>query len=178
MTSQKNSTLRNITDLIEVKLLAPLSQLSIQIKTINELENKEDYDKKRSSVIKSGELFNGTLFNKKLNLNYFYRSTNTYSFLDTFSSRMILVTNDIDKNRINDITLNLISQLNNLQYHLNDYESSTRGKFVNDMIDNSFEFKEFASINKKIQLNEHVRKIFINNGLIQEHIGYSSELIY
>lgn len=176
MTNQKNSVLRRITDSTEVKLMAPLSRESNQIKSVSELELKEVYEEKKDEVVKGNEIFNGTLFNKKLNLNYFYRSTNTYSFLNTYSSRMILVTNDDNKDRISDITLNIIGQLNNLQYHMNSYELSTRGKFVNDMIDNSFNFKEFASINKKIPLNTTVKKLFINYGLIKEHIGDSCQI--
>lgn len=174
MTNQKNSILREITDSIEIKIIAPLSQYRKQIRTVEDLELHNDYIKKKNAVVTSGNVFNATLFKKNLNLNYFYRSTNTYSFIETYASRIILVTNDTDNKRVNDVTLNLIKQLNNLKDHMNNYENSKRGKFVNDMIDNSFEFDEFASINKKIPIHDTTKKILINHNLIHIHEGAST----
>lgn len=111
-----------------------------------------------------------TLFNKKIkkyfetiiprtvDLNKFHKTENTYSYLNTYSIRMILVIrNDIPTSTVEYITRNYIDNLAKLRSYIN----------TRDISSLEFNYNELVSFNNKIPLSTGARNVYIEEGLIK-----------
>jgi hypothetical protein len=112
------------------------------------------------------------------NLNKFYKSGNLYSYLETYSTRMILIIrNDIPEERQKYITKNYIDNLNRIR------DKIDRGAFTVDLhksasqhfeftrqIDNfsslEFKYEELLGFDNVIPLAPGARNTYISEGLI------------
>lgn len=101
---------------------------------------------------------------KTVDLNKFHKSGNTYSYLETFSTRMILIIReDIPKERVTYITRNYIDNLEKMR------DSIDREQFeiqLNNFSSSEFIYNELISFDKVIPLADGSRKVYKDEGLI------------
>jgi TRAP-type uncharacterized transport system substrate-binding protein len=99
-----------------------------------------------------------------INLNKFHKSGNMYSYLETYSTRMVLcVRNDIPSERQTYITRNYIDNLNKVRDRID------REEFV-PQLDNfsstEFAYEELLGFDKVIPLATGAREVYKDEGLI------------
>jgi hypothetical protein len=101
---------------------------------------------------------------RAVDLNKFYKSGNKYTYLDTYSSRMILVIrNDIPKERVEYITSNYI---NNLEKMRNTIDMENFSAKINNISSLEFKYDELVSFDNAIPLADGARNIYKKEGLI------------
>ena len=101
---------------------------------------------------------------RAVDLNKFYKSGNTYTYLDTYSTRMILVIrNDIPKERVEYITRNYI---NNLEKMRNTIDMENFAAKINNMSSLEFTYDELVSFDNAIPLADGARNVYKKEGLI------------
>ena len=101
---------------------------------------------------------------RTVDLNKFYKSGNTYSYLETFSTRMILIIReDIPKERVSYITRNYI---NNLEKMRNAIDREQFQIQLNNFSSLEFIYNELVSFDKVIPLSDGARKVYKDEGLI------------
>ena len=124
------------------------------LKTINVTENFNSIIKKYFKHISP----------RAVDLNKFYKNENKYSYLDTYSTRMILVIrNDIPKERVEYITRNYI---NNLEKMRNDIDIEEFNTKINNFSSLEFNYEELVSFDNDIPLAEGARNVYKKEGLI------------
>ena len=124
------------------------------LKTINVKENF-------NSMIKK---YFHHLSPRAVDLNKFYKSGNKYTYLDTYSTRMILVIrNDIPKEKVEYITRNYI---NNLEKMKNTIDMETFVAKINNISSLEFNYEELVSFDNDIPLADGARNIYKKEGLI------------
>lgn len=101
---------------------------------------------------------------RAVDLNKFHKSGNTYSYLDTYSTRMILVIREgIPKARVSYITRNYIDNLENMR------DKIDRENFkieINNFSSLEFIYNELVSFDKVIPLADGARDVYKDEGLI------------
>ena len=101
---------------------------------------------------------------RTVDLNKFHKSGNTYSYLETFSTRMILVVREgIPKERATYITRNYIDNLEKMR------DSIDRENFdikINNFSSLEFTYNELISFDKVIPLSDGARTVYKDEGLI------------
>ena len=101
---------------------------------------------------------------RAVDLNKFHKSGNTYSYLDTYSTRMILVIREgIPKERVSYITRNYIDNLENMR------DKIDRENFkieINNFSSLEFIYEELVSFDKVIPLADGARDVYKDEGLI------------
>ena len=101
---------------------------------------------------------------RAVDLNKFHKSGNTYSYLDTYSTRMILVIREgIPKERVSYITRNYIDNLENIR------DKIDRENFkieINNFSSLEFIYEELVSFDKVIPLADGARDVYKDEGLI------------
>ena len=101
---------------------------------------------------------------RAVDLNKFYKSGNKYTYLDTYSTRMILVIrNDIPKEKVEYITRNYI---NNLEKMRNTIDMETFSAKINNMSSLEFNYDELVSFDNAIPLADGARNVYKKEGLI------------
>ena len=101
---------------------------------------------------------------RAVDLNKFYKSGNQYSYLDTYSTRMILVIrNDIPKERVAYITQNYI---NNLEKMRNTIDMENFAAKINNISSLEFTYDELVSFDNVIPLADGARNVYKKEGLI------------
>ena len=101
---------------------------------------------------------------RAVDLNKFYKSENKYSYLDTYSTRMILVVrNDIPKKRVEYITQNYI---NNLEKMRNAIDMKEFNNKINNFSTLEFNYEELVSFDEKIPLADGAKDVYKKEGLI------------
>ena len=124
------------------------------LKTVNLKENFNSLIKKYFQHISP----------RAVDLNKFYKSSNRYSYLDTYSSRMILVIrNDIPKEKVEYITRNYV---NNLEKMRNTIDKEEFDKKINNFSSLEFTYNELISFDNEIPLADGARTIYKEEGLI------------
>ena len=122
---------------------------------------------------------------RTVDLNKFHKSGNLYSYLETYSTRMILIVrNDIPKARVEYITRNYVDNLNKMrdgidrqqfQVKLDNSASninkskSDKNEFqlqLNNFSSLEFNYDEIISFNSSIPLAEGAKEIYKKEGLI------------
>ena len=99
-----------------------------------------------------------------MDLNKFYKSENKYSYLDTYSTRMILVVrNDIPKKRVQYITQNYINNLEKMRDTIDMEEFSNK---INNFSTLEFQYEELVSFDAKIPLADGAKDVYKKEGLI------------
>jgi len=129
-------------------------------KLINDLKST-NINENFNSMIK--KYFNH-LTPRSVDLNKFYKSGNKYTYLDTYSTRMILVIrNDIPKERVEYITRNYI---NNLEKMRNKIDMENFAAKINNMSSLEFTYEELVSFTNNIPLADGARNVYKKEGLI------------
>ena len=124
------------------------------LKTVNVRENFNSLIKKYFKHIKP----------RAVDLNKFHKSENKYSYLDTYSSRMILVVrNDIPKERVEYITQNYINNLEKMRNTIDMEEFNTK---IDNFSSREFTYQELVSFDNAIPLADGARTIYKKEGLI------------
>jgi hypothetical protein len=101
---------------------------------------------------------------RAVDLNKFYKSGNKYTYLDTYSTRMILVVrNDIPKAKVEYITRNYI---NNLEKMKNTIDMENFVAKINNMSSLEFNYDELVSFDNVIPLADGARNVYKKEGLI------------
>jgi TRAP-type uncharacterized transport system substrate-binding protein len=113
-----------------------------------------------------------------VDLNKFHKSENMYSYLETYSTRMILIIrNDIPKNRVEYITRNYIDNLAKMRDAIDmqnftisiDSKLKSKEQFdlqINNFSSLEFNYQELVSFDSKIPLSPGARNIYKKEGLI------------
>ena len=124
------------------------------LKTVNVRENFNSLIKKYFQHIKP----------RAVDLNKFHKSENKYSYLDTYSTRMILVVrNDIPKERVEYITQNYI---NNLEKMRNTIDIEEFNNKIDNFSSREFTYQELVSFDSEIPIADGSRTIYKKEGLI------------
>jgi TRAP-type uncharacterized transport system substrate-binding protein len=101
---------------------------------------------------------------RAVDLNKFHKSGNTYSYLDTYSTRTILIIRDsISDEKVEYITRNYIDNLEKMR------NSIDKDNFIitlNNFSSIEFMYNELVSFEKVIPLAEGARKVYKDEGLI------------
>jgi hypothetical protein len=101
---------------------------------------------------------------RAVDLNKFHKSGNTYSYLDTFSTRMILVIREgIPDERVTYITRNYI---NNLEKMRNSIDMENFDITINNFSSLEFIYNELISFDKVIPLANGAKTVYKDEGLI------------
>ena len=101
---------------------------------------------------------------RAIDLNKFHKSENKYSYLDTYSTRMILVIrNDIPKERVEYITQNYINNLEKMRSTIDSEEFNIK---INNFSSLEFTYQELVSFDSEIPLADGARTIYKKEGLI------------
>ena len=101
---------------------------------------------------------------RTVNLNKFHKSCNMYSYLETYSMRMILVIrNDIPTERVKYITRNYVDNLNKIR-DLIDREQFTQQ--LDNFSSLEFNYEELLGFDSKISLATGARDVYKEEGLI------------
>ena len=124
------------------------------LKTINVRENFNSLIKKYFQHIKP----------RAVDLNKFHKSENKYTYLDTYSTRMILVIrNDIPKERVEYITQNYITNLEKMRNTIDVEEFNSK---IDNFSSREFTYQELVSFDNEIPLADGARTIYKKEGLI------------
>ena len=104
------------------------------------------------------------LMNRTVDLNKFHRSGNTYTYLETYSTRMILVVRDvIPRERVKYITSNYI---NNLEKMRNQIDMDEFTPQLNNFSSLEFNYEELVSFDQNIPMAEGARDVYVKEGLV------------
>ena len=104
------------------------------------------------------------LIPRAVDLNKFHKSGNTYSYLDTYSTRMILVIRDaIPEERVAYITRNYIDNLEKMR---NKIDMENFKIQLNNFSSLEFNYNELVSFDKVIPLSNGARTVYKEEGLI------------
>lgn len=124
------------------------------LKTVN---ITEDYNK----IIKK---YFQHIVPRTVDLNKFHKSGNMYSYLETFSTRMILmIRDDIPKERAKYITRNYIDNLERMRDTIDKEQFTIQ---LNNFSSLEFNYQELISFDPKIELSEGAREVYKDEGLI------------
>ena len=101
---------------------------------------------------------------RTVDLNKFHKSGNMYSYLETFSTRMLLVIrNDIPIDRAKYITRNYIDNLTKMRDFIDRQEFQLQ---INNFSSLEFNYEELISFDSKLPLAEGSRNVYKEEGLI------------
>ena len=101
---------------------------------------------------------------RTVDLNKFYKSENKYTYLDTYSTRMILVIrNDIPKERVEYITRNYI---NNLEKMRDTIDMDNFIDKINNISSLEFKYNELVSFDNEIPIADGAKTVYKKEGLI------------
>lgn len=101
---------------------------------------------------------------RTVDLNKFHKSGNIYSYLETFSTRMILVVrNDIPQERVKFLTQNYIDNLEKIRDIIDKEQFQIE---LNNFSSLEFNYQELVSFNSSIPLSVGAKDIYAKEGLI------------
>jgi hypothetical protein len=101
---------------------------------------------------------------RTVDLNKFHKSGNLYSYLETYSTRMILIVrDDIPKSRVEYITRNYVDNLTKMRDGIDRQEFQIE---LNNFSSLEFNYDEIISFNSSIPLAEGAKEIYKKEGLI------------
>ena len=101
---------------------------------------------------------------RTVDLNKFHKSGNMYSYLETFSTRMILVVrDDIPKEQVKFITGNYIDNLEKMRDSIDRQEFQIE---LNNFSSLEFNYQELLSFDAKIPLSQGAKDVYKKEGLI------------
>ena len=101
---------------------------------------------------------------RTVDLNKFHKSGNMYSYLETFSTRMILmIRDDIPKERAKYITRNYIDNLERMRDTIDKEQFTIQ---LNNFSSLEFNYQELISFDPKIELADGAREVYKDEGLI------------
>lgn len=98
------------------------------------------------------------------NLNKFHKSGNMYSYLETYSTRMILcIRDDIPQERQKYLTLNYVDNLNRLRDRIDREEFTPQ---LDNFSSLEFKYEELLGFDKVIPISPGAREVYITEGLV------------
>lgn len=101
---------------------------------------------------------------RTVDLNKFHKNGNMYSYLETFSTRMLLVIrNDIPRERVQYITRNYIDNLTKMRDFIDRQEFQLQ---INNFSSLEFNYEELISFDSNVHLAEGSRDVYKDEGLI------------
>ena len=101
---------------------------------------------------------------RAVDLNKFHKSGNLYSYLETFSTRMILVVrDDIPRERVKFITQNYIDNLEKIRDIIDREQFQIE---LNNFSSLEFNYEELVSFNSRIPLADGAKEVYKKEGLI------------
>ena len=172
-TNQKNYMLRELSDELELRFISPFENKNYTSSDIRQTQEEDNQNRHLAKL-----QFKNS-YNKTLNLNYFYKNINSTNHIKTKATRMLLVTRNKNENgnrnnasynsQMEILIKNFISNINNLQKHINKYQSDTGSdrQIMND-INDAFIFEEQVSASKNINIHPSAKKIYKKLNLIKE----------
>jgi TRAP-type uncharacterized transport system substrate-binding protein len=99
-----------------------------------------------------------------VNLNKFHKSGNMYSYLETYSTRMVLcIRDDIPSERARYITKNYIDNLNRVRDRIDREEFTPQ---LDNFSSTEFAYDELLGFDKVIPLSPGAREVYKEEGLI------------
>ena len=158
-TNQKNKGLLELSQSLKLRFISPLDTSKRLIMTSSDGKTAfQDLIKKQFRYV----------FPKTVDLNYFYSNINTTSYINTLSSRMVLIANPrVAKDDIYSIVSKIIESLIPLQMDINRYLYDVK---LNNTVSNAFEFDALASFPKEIPLHEGALKCYEEVSLVKREI--------
>lgn len=136
--------------------------------TINTNQLKDLYtDKEHNQTVMNDMIKRQFPYSYKytINLNAFYRNSNMYSFVETRSTRMALITHvDISSDKIEYLTRNLIEEIPNLQKDINGYLYDKR---IDNVDNTAFRKNEMASAPEEIEIHDGAKIVYKEIGLLK-----------
>ena len=171
-TIDARNNLSNITQFQdkETQLQLPIQQQPLT-RILQDIYDKKNINNVQTENIKQSVYFN-TIIKKyfqyitprSVDLNKFHKSGNLYSYLETYTTRMILVIrNDIPKEHIKYITQNYITNLTQMRDTIDKEQFQEQ---INNFSSLEFNYNELISFDNKIQLADGAKDIYKNEGLI------------
>jgi TRAP transporter TAXI family solute receptor len=158
-TNQKNKGLLELSQSVKLRFISPLDSSKRLIMTSSDDKTAfQDLIKKQFRYV----------FPKTVDLNYFYSNINTTSYINTLSSRIVLIANPrMAKDDIYSIVSKIIESLIPLQMDINRYLYDVK---LNNIVSNAFEFDALASFPKEIPLHEGALKRYEEVSLVKREI--------
>jgi len=148
----KEDNINNIPTLNQQEIYSKI--VMNDLKSINVKENFNSLIKKYFQHIKP----------RAVDLNKFHKSENKYTYLDTYSTRMILVIrNDIPKERVEYITQNYINNLEKMRHTIDMETFNTK---IDNFSSREFTYQELVSFDNDIPIADGARTIYKKEGLI------------
>ena len=143
----KNRNIQTLTKEVEVRFVG------VELNYDTTIPNKANiYEYEQKKKIFHYQYF-PSLFESNLNLNHFYQSINTSSFIKTYSSRMILITReDLKQDSIYKFTDNMITNLENIKKTINMYLFDEEENY-NPNDPTAFQFKYLPFSFKELDLH-------------------------
>ena len=158
-TNQKNKGLLELSQSVKLRFISPLDTSKRLIMTSSDDKTAfQDLIKKQFRYV----------FPKTVDLNYFYSNINTASYINTLSSRMVLIANPrMAKDDVYSIVSKIIESLIPLQMDINRYLYDVK---LNNVVSNAFEFDALSSFPKEIPLHEGALKRYEEVSLVKREI--------
>jgi TRAP-type uncharacterized transport system substrate-binding protein len=142
-TTQKNKALLELSKSIKVRFISPITNTN------------KDLIKKQFRLSKP----------TMIDLSNFYSNINTVNYINTISTRMLLVCRkNIPEKHIHYLLSNLMKDLIPLQQNINKYLYDSN---LNNVVTNAFEFDSLASMNKEVELHSGAKKFYNEVGLLK-----------
>jgi TRAP-type uncharacterized transport system substrate-binding protein len=155
-TNQKNKALLELSKNIKLRFISPINI------------NKKIVDTSSDNVTAYKDLLKKQFkltVPKTIDLNYFYSSINTASYLNTIASRMLLVCRrDLPPKHVNYLVRNIVKELIPLQVNINQYLYDMK---LNNVVTDAFIFDALASMTKELEIHEGAKDYYKEVGLIR-----------
>ena len=147
----------------DIKIISMIDEITFKKNLKKEEFYKLNELKNRNSTILDNFY---SIKKKKVNLNDFYNNINKSHFLDTYSSKLILVArNDLNHTLVEKCTANFINNLNIFKKHINEYKN--QNQFLNYTVYDAFNFNHLLNVNKDIPIHESSKSIYIKHNLLK-----------
>lgn len=156
-TNQKNKGLLELSRNIKLRFISPIdfNKKLIDSSSVDTSTAYKDLLKKQFKLTVP----------KTVDLNYFYSSINTASYLNTIASRMILVCRrDLPNEHVNYMVRNIVKELKPLQININQYLYDMK---LNNVVTDAFIFDALASMTKEMDIHEGAKEYYKEVGLIK-----------
>ena len=156
-TNQKNKALLELSRNIKLRFISPID-FNKKLIDSSSPDNSSAY----KDLLK--KQFKLTI-PKTVDLNYFYSSINTASYLNTIASRMILICRqDLPAKHVNYMVRNIVKELIPLQVNINQYLYDMK---LNNVVTDAFIFDALASMTKEVDIHEGAKDYYKEVGLIR-----------
>jgi TRAP-type uncharacterized transport system substrate-binding protein len=156
-TNQKNKALLELSRNIKLRFISPID-FNKKLIDSSSPDNSSAYKDLLNKQFK-------LTVPKTVDLNFFYSSINTASYLNTIASRMILIClRDLPNEHVNYMVRNIVKELKSLQININQYLYDMK---LNNVVTDAFIFDALASMTKEVDIHEGAKDYYKEVGLIR-----------